>query len=261
MSTRAVSVMGTCGLYTRILCFPEINKHDRIEKCYVVKTDAHTDLPMTKLRIRYHTYEFGDEDIHVRSLRDNQQFEDKHGKAEEAGISSALWPLFGVVWPSGEVLAHLMTDFDIAGKRILEVGCGIGLTSLVLNQRNADITATDYHPEAAGFLELNTELNQERTIPFVQTDWQAKSDALGKFDLVLGSDLLYETEHIELLSEFIHRHTKSQCEVIIVDPGRQQHARFSKKMIKLGYSHSQSRPENTTYLDKPFKGQILRYSR
>lgn len=219
------------------------------------------DFSMTKLRLRYHTYEIGEADIHVRSLRDNQQFEDKQGLAEKAGISSALWPLFGVVWPSGEVMAHLMMDFDIAGKRILEVGCGIGLTSLVLNQRKADITATDYHPEVEGFLEINTDLNKENAIPFIKTDWEASSDTLGKFDLILGSDLLYETEHIELLSNFINRHTKTQCEVIIVDPGRGQHARFSKKMIKLGYSHSQTKPENTDYLERPFKGQILRYSR
>ncbi len=216
---------------------------------------------MTKLRLRYHTYEIGEADIHVRSLRDNQQYEDNQGLAEKAGISSATWPLFGIVWPSGEVMAHLMKDYDIAGKRILEVGCGIGLTSLVLNQRKADITATDYHPEAEGFLIINTDLNKENLIPFIKADWDVSSDTLGKFDLILGSDLLYETEHIELLSNFINRHTKKQCEVIIVDPGRNQHARFSKKMVKLGYSHSQSKPENTHYLDNPFKGQILRYSR
>ena len=39
-------------------------------------------------------------------------------------------------------------------KRILEVGCGIGLSSLILNRLNADITATDYHPEAEKFLIL-----------------------------------------------------------------------------------------------------------
>ena len=40
-----------------------------------------------------------------------------------------------------------MFEFEIAGKRILEVGCGIGLASLVLNHRPGDITATDHHPQ------------------------------------------------------------------------------------------------------------------
>ena len=99
---------------------------------------------MSNVRVRYRTIEFGDTDIHVRTLRDRQQFSDDEGHAEKLGISSATWPLFGVVWDSSQVLAHMMFEHDIDGKRILEVGCGIALTSLVLNHRHADITATDY---------------------------------------------------------------------------------------------------------------------
>lgn len=101
---------------------------------------------MSVVRLRYHTIEFGELDIHLRTLRDNQQFSDDEGEAEALGISSAFWPLFGIVWDSGNVLAHLMVEYEIVGLRILEVGCGIALASLVLNHRLADITATDYHP-------------------------------------------------------------------------------------------------------------------
>ena len=94
----------------------------------------------SSLRVRYQTYEFGDTDIHLRTLRNNQEFSDDEHIAEDLGILSASWPLFGIVWPAGQVLAHLMMDQQIKGKRILEVGCGMALTSLMLNQRNADIT-------------------------------------------------------------------------------------------------------------------------
>jgi len=196
----------------------------------------------SSLRVRYQTIEFDKIDIHVRTLRDNQEFSDDHGTADALGISSATWPLFGIVWPSGEVLAHLMSDFQIQGKRILEVGCGIALSSLILNHRKADITATDYHPEAGNFLQENTELNDGPDIPFGRTGWADEDDDLGKFDLIIGSDLLYEQEHAALLSEFINEHAKASCEVIIVDHGRSRHAQFSKMMVKSGFSHSQSRP-------------------
>jgi len=218
---------------------------------------------MSSLRVRYQTIEFGDRDIHLRTLRDNQEFSDDAGEAEALGISSATWPLFGIVWPSGEVLAHLMSDFDIKGKRILEVGCGIALSSLVLNQRDADITATDYHPEAGNFLQENTELNEGRDIPFIRTGWADEETNLGKFDLIIGSDLLYERGHAELLSEFLNQHANDRCEIIIIDPGRGHHARFSKLMVTLGFEHTQSRPENTDdYLVKALpKGQVLHYAR
>lgn len=216
---------------------------------------------MTTLRYRYHTIEFGDSDIHLRTLRDRQQFSDDDGIAESLGINSASWPLFGVIWDSSQVLAHFMLDYEIEGKRILEVGCGMALTSLMLNQRDADITATDYHPEVEKFLSRNTLLNEGNDIPFVRTGWEDIENELGIFDVIIGSDLLYERDHIELLSNFILLHSSPRCEVIIVDPGRSQHSRFSKKMVSLGYTHSQSKPENTDYLLKPFKGQILRYKR
>lgn len=216
---------------------------------------------MSSLRTRYRTIEFGDTDIHVQTLRDKQQFADRDGLASALGISSAAWPLFGVIWASGEILAHLMHEYEIEGLRILEVGCGIALASLVLNHRSANITATDYHPEAERFLIENVRLNKDKEIPFVRTGWGDAESGLGKFDLIIGSDLLYEREHVELLSGFIDQHAKTDCAVIIVDPGRGHHAQFSKNMARRGYSHSQSKPENTGYLAHPFHGQVLRYQR
>ena len=216
---------------------------------------------MSSLRLRYQTIKFGNSDIHLRTLRDRQQYADDFGLAAALGISSSNWSLFGVVWDSSQVLAHFMFDYEIKGKRILEVGCGIGLSSLMLNGRNADITATDYHPEVEIFLAQNVMLNKGKDIPFVRASWADNETSLGKFDVIIGSDLLYEHDHIDLLSNFIDQHSQPHCEVIIVDPGRAQHARFSKKMVSLGYSHNQSKPDNVDYLDKPFKGQVLRYQR
>ena len=216
---------------------------------------------MTALRYRYRTIEFGNSDVHLRTLRDRQQFSDDNDTAANLGISSASWPLFGVIWDSSKVLANFMFEYEIEDKRILEVGCGMALTSLMLNQRNADITTTDYHPEVERFLSNNVMLNKGRKIPFIRTGWGDENNQLGRFDIIIGSDLLYENEHVDLLSNFIHKHAKSNCKVIIVDPGRGNHARFSKRMVSLGYSHSQSKPENMSYLTKPFKGQILQYSR
>ncbi len=216
---------------------------------------------MNQIRVRYQTLEFGHTDIHLRTLRDNQQYADVDGMALALGISSATWPLFGVVWASGNVLAHLMAEYDIDGLRILEAGCGIALASLVLNQRHANITATDYHPEAGNFLRENVALNRGADIPFVRTGWDDEVSELGEFDLIIGSDLLYDRSHVSILSAFIEQHAAPHCQVILVDPGRGHHACFSKKMVTLGYSHSQHKPEQTDYLAQPFKGQILRYQR
>lgn len=210
-------------------------------------------------RVRYQTIEFGTTDIHLCTLRDKQEFSDPEGIADRLGICSAAWPMFGVIWPSSLVLAHFISDYDTSGKRILEVGCGMALSSLLLNKQKADITATDYHPDAGFYLQRNTLLNDDKPIDFECVNWSAKTDELGLFDLIIGSDLLYEDQHLKLLSEFVERHANPDCEIIIVDPGRGRKNKFSLLMEKYGYHNSHTIPSHTNYLDAPFKGRILKF--
>lgn len=216
---------------------------------------------MTNLRLCYQTVEFGKIDIHLCTLRNKQEFHDPTGIAEKLGICSASWPIFGVIWPSSLVLSHFIFDYETDSKRILEVGCGMALSSLLLNKQCADITATDYHPEAQKFLQRNALLNGGRAIAFEQVDWADKSDNLGLFDLIIGSDLLYEDNHIELLANFIEGHSKPACEVIIVDPGRGRKNKLSARMMAFGFTSSHQKPRYTDYLAQEFKGHILKFER
>lgn len=216
---------------------------------------------MTNPRLRYQTFEFGNIDIHLCSLRNRQEYHDPAGIAEKLGISSAFWPLFGIVWPSSVVLAHFILDYDTAGKRILEVGCGMALSSLLLNKKSVDITATDHHPEVGKFLQRNTLLNDDTPIDFERVDWADKNDDLGDFDLIIGSDLLYEDQQIELLAQFIERHAKPGCEVVLVDPGRGRKTKLGKRMLELGYTYCHQKPTHTDYLEQEFTGDILKFKR
>jgi len=211
--------------------------------------------------VRYQTVEIGAHDVHLCTLRDKQQFSDDGGASESLGISSATWSMFGVLWESANVLAHHMLDFELSGKRILEVGCGIGLASHLLNLQENDISATDHHPEAAGMMRHNSELNGTSEIPFERLQWAEHDSGLGQFDVIIASDVLYDRRHLAELAEFIDAHARPQCEVVIVDPGRGESGRFSKYMTALGYAITRTTPLETVYLEKPFKGHVLHYFR
>lgn len=210
------------------------------------------------VRVAYQTIEFGDEDIHIRTLRDGQEYNDDSGQAEALGISPASWSLFGVVWESSKVLANLMYEYDIGERRVLEVGCGIGLASLIMSRRGVDVTATDHHPDAGEFLRKNCELNQEPPIPFVRAGWTDPSDALGCFDLIVGSDVLYEPDHAQQLAEFVVRHSNDSCEVLIIDPGRGHGPRFTREMQARGFS---KQVRESLELNDTFSGRFLSYLR
>jgi predicted nicotinamide N-methyase len=213
------------------------------------------------LRFRYRTLEIGTTDIHVRTLRDVQQFSDPEGAAESLGVSPATWPLFGVIWESSEILARLMATFDIDHKRILEVGCGIGLASLLLNSRFADITATDQHPDADSFLAWNVGLNHGAAIPFIRTGWEDAESELGTYDLIIGSDVLYQPNHPAILSGFIVRHARPACQVIVTDPGRGHGRRFSKEMVHHGFVQQDLPVAEFQEQGHTFHGHIRSYIR
>ncbi|MBH0193033.1 MAG: class I SAM-dependent methyltransferase [Nitrospira sp.] len=181
------------------------------------------------------SYQVGATTYRLRTLRDRKQFSDPDGCAERAGIFSTSWPMFGVMWPVGLALAEEMSRFPIEGKHILEVGCGIGFPSLVLQQRGADITACDHHPLAEAFLRHNTELNGLAPIPFFKAPWLAPSLELGRFDLIIGSDLLYERNHPSLLANFLADHANPTCQILLADPGRGRGGQLSVKLALHGY--------------------------
>lgn len=197
----------------------------------------------------------------IQSLLDIQQFSDPNGDALKLGISSAMWPLFGQVWPMSKILAKEMLQETFTGKRILEVGCGIGLPSIVVKQLGGDITASDYHPLAQSFLVDNAALNSLDPIRFRSGNWNTENLDLGKFDLIIGSDILYEHQHIELISSFINDHAHKRVDIVIVDPGRGSHRSFARAMGHLGYQHSWTNLVDYSEQGIQPKGFIFRFFR
>lgn len=203
----------------------------------------------------------GGTDYLVRALSDKQQFADAYGAAERAGISSATWPLFGVLWPAGLALAEEMSSFPVAGKRILEIGCGLGLSSLVLQRRGADITASDHHPLAEEFLLANAALNGLAEVPFSIAQWSGPNPDLGRFDLIIGGDVLYERDHVGLLAGFVALHAGPEAEILIADPGRNHANALSRALALQGFHCSETRRAFEQGESPPFRGRLLHYRR
>lgn len=206
------------------------------------------------------TLAVGGADMQIRSLLDRQQFFDPEGEAARAGISSATWPLFGMVWPSALVLAAQMVHIPLGSRSVLELGCGLALASLVLQRRHGRVTASDHHPLTESFLIENLRLNALPALRYQRGDWAADNPALGRFDLIVGSDVLYERDQPGLLSAFIERHSQDAAEVMIVDPDRGNRSAFNRDMARLGFERSERRitqlPDGTAY-----KGRVLGYLR
>ena len=203
----------------------------------------------------------GGADLQIRSLLDKQQFYDPLGIALDAGISSATWPLFGLVWPSAQKLADLMQTWELRGKRVLEVGCGLGLASLVIHRRQGDITASDCHPLTEIFLKANVVLNDLPPLHYETGNWGRVNKGLGMFDLLIASDVLYERSHPAQLSGFIQEHAAEGAEVLIVDPNRGNRSAFHKDMARMGFSVTELMMNEPLEDLTAYRGRLLHYKR
>jgi predicted nicotinamide N-methyase len=205
----------------------------------------------------------------IRSLLNKQQFYDPGNAALDLGISSAFWSLFGLLWPSGSRLAERMALRPVnVDERILELGCGLGLASLVGHRRGANITASDCHPLAGEFLRENLRLNQLSPMSYQHGHWgqhaaQQQDPAVSsKFDLIIGSDILYERDEQGDLANYIHQHMEDHAEVWVVDPNRGNRAHFHRNMAAQGFALKEECLDISATSDaSAYKGRMLTYSR
>ena len=181
--------------------------------------------------------------LNIVSLADRNQFDDPEKEAEKLGISDSMWPISGLVWPSGLVLARVISRLNLANMSVLEVGCGIGIASLIAAYNDVNITASDYHPIVKNLLFRNAKENNIGDIKYIHGDWHYPISNHGKFDLIIGSDLLYDTHHAEILSVYINCHLSIHGRVILIDPQRRRTGKIKKAMEALGFQYE------TTNLD------------
>lgn len=197
----------------------------------------------------------------IRSLSDQSQYADPQGQARRAGISSAQWGLFGQLWPAGRVLAEAVCRIDTRDRRVLELGCGLALSSLALARRGADITASDNHPLTEQFLAYNAGLNQLPMPVYRDLPWRESGAELGAFDLIIGSDILYEREHADTLAALVERMATPTADVIISDPGRGNGGHLVRALAALGFSVTEARLGFAPGDRAPFKGRVLHFFR
>jgi predicted nicotinamide N-methyase len=127
-------------------------------------------------------------------------------------------PYWAELWPSALALADELARRDLAGLRVVELGCGLGVPSLVTAARGAVVLATDWAEEAIELLRRNAERNGLRLDPSL-VDWREPEPLLARapFDLVLAADVLYERRYVDLLLDLLPRLGRS---ALLADPGR-----------------------------------------
>ena len=139
----------------------------------------------------------------------------------QEGANGRSAPYWAIAWPSGVELARRLAAMDLAGKRVLELGCGLAIPSIVAARRGANVTATDGVADAVVFAAHNFALNDvEGEVELA--DWREAQDLVdaAPWDLVVAADVLYLRNNVEALLRLLPRLIGSEGEALVADPNR-----------------------------------------
>lgn len=145
---------------------------------------------------------------------------------ENAFANDERLPYWADLWPSSRALARwLVRHQPEAGTRVIELGCGLGLPSLVLHQIGIDVVATDYEPQALAFTAANAVHNNLPPLKTALLDWRSAAEYQresggARFDLALIADAFYEPHNVRALVDALAELVRPGGECIIADPGR-----------------------------------------
>ena len=152
-------------------------------------------------------------------------------------------PYWSEIWPSGVALAARIARQPgmVRGKRVLEIGCGLGVTAIAALHAGADLLVADYAPEALALCAHNTHSQVGRQPDCLRINWRDEARAgvpalAEPFNVVLAADVLYERRDVEPLLAFTDRVVAAGGELWLAEPGRAPAARFLEMLQGRGWA-------------------------
>ena len=143
----------------------------------------------------------------------------------EEFVKDEQMPYWAEIWPSAITLSTFIADeMTIEGKRVIEIGAGVGMVSVVAAWKGASVLATDYSLEALRFAHYNA-LKNGVDLSCDRLDWRMVKCS-EKFDLLFAADVLYERVNLLPIITAIEKLLKPGGAAYISDPRRRVAEQF-----------------------------------
>jgi predicted nicotinamide N-methyase len=185
---------------------------DELELQHVMgEITSRFDVEVTPLRI-------GKKTLNILQFLD---FEKHIEELVETGTEGAIeLPYWAKVWEGTFLLAYFMGKQPLVlGQRILEIGAGLGVVGIYSALCGHHVTITDNQADALLFARANVLLNDCSGAEVRKLDWR-HPDLPHQFDLIVGSEVIYDRASYPELVEFL-RQALSPSGVIFLSKNEQ----------------------------------------
>jgi predicted nicotinamide N-methyase len=170
-------------------------------------------------------------------------------------------PYWAYLWPGALLLAEtvLREPWSAAQRRVLEIGCGLGMAGLAALAAGLQVTFSDYTAAALAAAAHNARLNGFTRFETRRIDWREPPHE--PFDVVLGADVLYEARCASQVLGLLERTLGPAGLALLSDPGRPTAERFPEQAARAGFevateSHWESLPTG-----RPGRSLVFRVTR
>lgn len=151
-------------------------------------------------------------------------------------------PYWATIWPSGIALADtvLSQHRQFAGRRVLELGSGLGVTATAALRAGAQLYVTDYSSETLLLCRLNTLRNVGLEAHTLRINWRQPSQALAalarpRFPIILAADVLYEKRDVQPLLTLVKELLAPDGVFWLAEPGRPPALHFVEQALGSGW--------------------------
>lgn len=150
-------------------------------------------------------------------------------------------PYWAHLWIGARALARFLIESgELRGRRVLDLGCGLGLPGLAAAALGAEVWLVDRERAALEFARASARRSGLERVHFVEIDFtRAALDV--QFDVILGAEVVYDPSSYAPLCEFLVGHLRPDGTIHLTDAFRSDAERFFAQLRRRGF-HGERRP-------------------
>jgi predicted nicotinamide N-methyase len=128
------------------------------------------------------------------------------------GVEPPYWAL---IWIGARAIAERVSTVPITG-RVLDLGCGLGLSGLAAARSSTEVVFADYAPEALEFVRASIEHNSLTNTTVRHCDFTS-DNCDGPYDWILAADVVYDPASYAQLVAFLDRHLRAEGTLLLTE--------------------------------------------
>lgn len=131
------------------------------------------------------------------------------------------FPYWAQVWPSAVALALFLLQHPhfIGNKKLVEIGAGLGLPSIIAAPLAASVSCSDMSPEAVAIIQQSANHNQLNNLHAKVLDWHTLPSDLNA-EVILLSDVNYDPAIFEIQIKKLNEFLEQDMLVLLSTPQR-----------------------------------------